>query len=449
MMALRFLSLDESTEQACVCLAQAVRAQLAENAAIDMSDLDCTVMTVQTLNAASVAQAGAAISVEGCDRARCMLVFDRHTMEALRSALAVGIGDVIEQSSCSAAVIAARLGCWARIDAAIAQPMVRDNLVGSSAAWIATLRTVAESALFSTAPVLLIGPTGTGKELLARLLHSLDTRPRKRDLMIVDCTTLSRDLAGSELFGHERGAFTGANSEREGAIACADGGTLFLDEVGELPLELQAQFLRVLQEKAYRRVGSTVWRRADFRLVCATNRDLPSEVAVGRFRADLYHRIAAITCITPSLVERHTDISILARHFAGGRATLSAALNEYLQTRSYPGNVRELNQLILACLRRYSGAGPLCLGSLPDDEIRRWNLGKAMTPMTTASDQDHLDEFVRKALQANVGLKELGRLVEAAAVRIALAESRSITAAAQWLGVTPRALHLRRAAERE
>ena len=449
MTALRFLSLDDSTEQACARLARTVRAQLAGNAGINTSGLDSTVLTVQTLNATAVARAGATLAVEGCDRARCMLVFERHTTGALCGALAAGIGDVIEQSSCSAAVIAARLGCWAQIDAAIAQPMVRDNLVGASAAWIGTLRSVAESALFSNAPILLTGPTGTGKELLARVLHSLDTRPRKRDLMIVDCTTLSRDLAGSELFGHERGAFTGANSEREGAISCADGGTLFLDEVGELPLELQAQFLRVLQEKAYRRVGSTTWRRADFRLVCATNRDLPGEVAAGRFRADLYHRIAAITCNTPSLAERRSDIPILARHFAGDRATLSAALSEYLQTRSYPGNVRELHQLIQACLRRYSGAGPLCLGSLPDDEIRRWNLGHTQTSTTAASDQDHLDEFVRHALQANVGLKELGRLVEATAVRIALAESRSITAAAQWLGVTPRALHLRRAAERE
>lgn len=385
---------------------------------------------------------------------RTMLLHRAPCPGAERALVAMGIGDVIEDSPQALEVIRGRLQRWEQVDAALRLPLVTENLVGSSPAWMAALRMVAECALFSSAAVLLTGQTGTGKELLARLLHSLDPQARQHDLIIVDCTTLSRDLAGSELFGHERGAFTGAVGTREGAIACADGGTLFLDEVGELPLELQAQFLRVLQEKVYRRVGSSHWQRASFRLVCATNRDLPAEVAAGRFRADLYFRVAAMTCRTPSLAQRRADIPALARHFAASAApgatppALSPTLQEFLLQREYGGNVRELYQLVLACMRRYAGAGPLSLACLPEEEIQA--LG-GMPPAAAEAPVWHaayVDDFVRAALRANVGLKELGRMVEAAAVQLALDESESITAAANWLGVTPRALHLRKAAAR-
>ncbi len=385
---------------------------------------------------------------------RTLLVHRAPCPGAERALVAMGMGDVIENSAQAIDVIRSRLQRWAEVDAALGLPLVADNLVGSSAAWKSALRTVAECALFSSAAVLLTGQTGTGKELLARMLHSLDPQARQHDLVVVDCTTLSRDIAGSELFGHEKGAFTGAVGVRDGAIACADGGTLFLDEVGELPLELQAQFLRVLQEKAYRRVGSTQWQRASFRLVSATNRDLPAEVAAGRFRADLYYRIAAMTCRTPSLAERRSDIPALVRHFIacagdGAAPSPSPSLLDYLATRSYSGNVRELYQLVLACMRRYAGAGPLSLACLPDEEIQSWGAdgvaGASDAPLWHAA---YVDDFVRAALRENVGLKELGRMVEAAAVRLALEESESITAAANWLGVTPRALHLRKAAAR-
>src|SRR5437763_9151048 len=135
-----------------------------------------------------------------------------------------------------------------------------------------------EAAFFTDAPVLSTGETGTGKELIARLVHSLDARSKKRDLVVVDCTTIVPTLSGSEFFGHERGAFTGAVSTREGAFALADGGTLFLDEVGELPLTLQPRLLRVLQEHTYKRVGGNLWQEAKFRLVCATNRNLETEI---------------------------------------------------------------------------------------------------------------------------------------------------------------------------
>ena len=135
--------------------------------------------------------------------------------------------------------------------------MVLGNLVGSGPAWTVTLRQIVEIALFTAAAVLITGESGTGKELVARLLHTLDRRPRKGDLVVLDCTTIVPELAGSEFFGHERGAFTNAVAPRDGAFALADNGTLFLDEIGELPLPLQADLLRVVQDAPYKRAGAT------------------------------------------------------------------------------------------------------------------------------------------------------------------------------------------------
>src|SRR5678816_1272096 len=140
---------------------------------------------------------------------------------------------------------------------------------------------------------LIAGESGTGKELVARLIHALDRREPKGPFVVLDCTTVSPELAGSEFFGHERGAFTTAVTAREGAFAMADGGTLFLDEVGELPLTLQAELLRVIQERVYKRVGSNIWKQVNFRLICATNRNLLEEEARGAFRRDFYYRLAA------------------------------------------------------------------------------------------------------------------------------------------------------------
>ena len=231
------------------------------------------------------------------------------------------------------------------------------------------MRDVVEVGFFSDVNVLLCGESGTGKELAAQLIHSLDQRPGKAELVVVDCTTIIPSLSGSELFGHERGAFTGAVAPRDGAFALADGGTLFLDEVGELPLALQAELLRVVQDGAYKRVGSNRWQRSGFRLVCATNRDLSAECEAGRFRTDLFFRLAAATIRMPALRERPQDILCLAERFLAGRdgaaPALSAPVRELLQARGYPGNVRDLKQLMARIGLRHVGPGPVTVGDVP------------------------------------------------------------------------------------
>jgi transcriptional regulator with GAF, ATPase, and Fis domain len=224
--------------------------------------------------------------------------------------------------------------------------------------WRQTLARAVEVACYSEAAILLTGESGTGKELIARFVHDVSGNAM-RPFEIVDCTTINSELAGSELFGHERGAFTGAHSARDGAAARADGGTLFLDEIGDLPAALQPQLLRVLQERTYRRVGGNAWLRANFRLVVATHRDLTERVRCGRFRADLYHRVAAIPLVLPPLRDRVEDILLLTRHFLVAAAAprkappLDRSVEDFLLARYYPGNVRELRQLSLRLLLRW------------------------------------------------------------------------------------------------
>ncbi len=202
------------------------------------------------------------------------------------------------------------------------------------------------------ASVLISGETGTGKELLARFVHVASDR--KGEFVAVNCATLPKDLMESELFGHEKGAFTGAGDRRAGLIAQADGGTLFLDEVGEMPLALQVRLLRFLQERTYRPVGSTRERRADVRIVAATWRDLRGLVAGGQFREDLYFRLAGYDLVLPPLRERGDDVVLLARaivvgfaQVAGvGRRELGEAACAALRAHDWPGNVRELQGVL-------------------------------------------------------------------------------------------------------
>lgn len=195
-------------------------------------------------------------------------------------------------------------------------------------------------------PALVLGETGTGKERIARALH--DVNPRGK-FVVVDCSAMVGSLMESELFGHARGAFTGAVNQKVGLIELANGGTAFFDEIGELPLELQSKLLRVLQENEFRPVGSLASRRSEFRVIAATNRDLNNEVEKGRFRADLYYRLGATSIHLPPLRDRKGDIAALVQHFLGRYGfdqkvapDTMAALMDYL----WPGNVRELENCV-------------------------------------------------------------------------------------------------------
>ncbi|MCI0389312.1 MAG: sigma 54-interacting transcriptional regulator [Acidobacteria bacterium] len=345
--------------------------------------------------------------------------------------------------------VAARFERWEIVDEVVQSPLVKDNLAGQSPAWIRALRQIVEVARFTDASVLITGESGTGKELIARLIHTLDPRPGKRNLVVSDCTTIVPELSGSEFFGHERGAFTGAVSPRDGAFALADGGTLFLDEVGELPLNLQAELLRVVQEHIFKRIGSNSWQKTDFRLVCATNRDLIEEQTRGHFRSDLYFRLASWICHLPPLRERREDILILAKHFTEqlrphDPPEFDDPVREYLLTREYPGNIRELRQLITRIVQHHVGPGPITAGDIPederpcgDDELRAWS-------------GNGLESAIRVAVDSGVNLKEIERAAGQIAERIALeVEEGNLQRAAARLGVTDRALQMRRAARRQ
>jgi NtrC-family two-component system response regulator AlgB len=205
----------------------------------------------------------------------------------------------------------------------------------------------------SDVPLLLRGESGTGKGVLARLLHARSARAA-RPFVVISCPTLSQELLASELFGHARGAFTGAIRDNPGRVEGADGGTLFLDEIADVPTALQAKLLRFLQEKEFERVGESRTRRADVRLVAATNRDVEAEVAAGRFREDLLYRLNVVEVRVPALRDRPEDVLPLARRFAAffaaaaGRLVpeLSPAAQDVLVRYAWPGNVRELRNVV-------------------------------------------------------------------------------------------------------
>lgn len=355
--------------------------------------------------------------------------------------LARGASDVLCWSSAgdAGAAVLARLRRWHEVDAIVRSPLVRGQLIGQSAPWIAALRRVVEVARFTTAALLVTGESGTGKELVARLFHHLDQRPGKRDLIVADCTTIVSTLSGSEFFGHERGAFTGAMTARDGAFAAANKGTLFLDEVGELPIGLQPELLRVVQEGSYKRVGGDTWRSTDFRLVCATNRDLPAEVAAGRFRLDLYHRLAANIVALPPLRERRGDILPLFRHFlaevtGAAELPLDPSVVALVQQRDYPGNVRDLRQLALRIAARHVDPGPVTPGDVPDEERptdSTWAVERRVDGL--------LDDAVEAALHAGRNYREIRDAAADTAVRLAIRRAgNDLQEAARRLGVTDR-----------
>jgi DNA-binding NtrC family response regulator len=270
------------------------------------------------------------------------------------------------------------------------------HIVGVSRSMVEVYRVAARVANSDTA-ALIIGETGTGKELIARAIHAGSPRA-DQPFVPVDCTTLPEALVESELFGHERGAFTGAGATRRGLFEAAGGGTIFLDEVGDLPTPLQAKLLRVLQERDIRRVGGTERIPVDVRIIAATHGDLRARVRAGEFREDLYYRLNVVTIHLPPLRERREDVSLLAQHFVEKYAArrqrqaplLAPEALARLTAYPWPGNVRQLENVVERAVTLASGpavlaedldlepAGPIACGptlpaaGMPLDEVKHW-----------------------------------------------------------------------------
>lgn len=252
--------------------------------------------------------------------------------------------------------------------------------------------------------VLISGETGTGKELVARKIHELSDRQGKK-LVKVNCATLPAQLAEGELFGHERGAFTGAHARKPGRFELADGGTIFLDEIGEMPLEIQAKLLRVLQESEFERLGGTTTLKVDVRVIAATNRDLLELVRQGRFRSDLYFRLNTFPIRIAPLRDRKEDIPLLTRFFAENYCTtlnrkpktVSSAFTDKLSAHDWPGNVRELQNVVeRACiLSTDDGLDPACISFSPVPIM-----GEAPSPV---SFEDNERRYIASVLERTGG----------------------------------------------
>ena len=355
--------------------------------------------------------------------------------------LKTGIEEVLslQDSSTLSHTLKTKLQRWSVIKRIMQSETITNYLIGSSKTWIKTLRQIVEIACFSSVPVLIQGESGTGKELVARLIHELDKRSDKQDLVLLDCTTIVPELSGSEFFGHEKGAFTNAVASRDGAFALADRGTLFLDEIGELPMRLQAELLRVSQEGLYKKVGSNHWRKTKFRLVSATHRDLQGEVEAGRFRQDLYYRIRTCAIRLPSLKERKFDILELASHFLkqclnkNDVPAFSPMMVRYLLSQDFPGNVRELKQLIARIAYRYYGSGVITLGHLPMADREQYDCHEEEWK------ENGFHEAITQAISDGIGLKEIKKSVGEIAIDLAIKESDgNLQQAARKLQVSDR-----------
>jgi len=269
-----------------------------------------------------------------------------------------------------------------RLEAGGSDPRtVLGSIITASPEMLKVARTV-ERVAIADVSVMLLGASGTGKELLARAVHELSPRSRG-EFVAINCAAIPENLLEAELFGYERGAFTGAVKTTPGKIEQAQGGTLFLDEVGDIPLPLQVKLLRFLQERVIERIGGRSTIAVDTRIVCATHQDLESMIAAGRFRDDLYYRLAEIVVMIPSLAERPGDAVLLARHFVTRFARsmnpkvqgLAPDAAEAIDAHNWPGNVRELENRIKRAVimadGRTIGAADLDLGPRPSPEESR------------------------------------------------------------------------------
>lgn len=306
-------------------------------------------------------------------------------------------------------------------------PSASSKLVGHSAsiAWVASM---IEKLARSQAPVYISGESGSGKEMAARLIHEQGARAEK-PFVPVNCGAIPETLMESEFFGYKKGAFTGADSDREGFFQAANGGTLFLDEVADLPLAMQVKLLRAIQEKKIRKIGATQEEPVDVRLLCATHQKLAACVEAGTFRQDLYYRLNVIELKMPALRERKEDIPLLVEFLldkiGGGRAPeIDRAALDALANYAYPGNVRELENIL-------ERAMALCVGNIICEDDLQLTIGDAGGNEVSGSrDGETLDDLVNR--------------VERQAILEALEKTGfNRTAAARLLGVTFRSLRYR------
>ncbi|MBW1682420.1 MAG: sigma-54-dependent Fis family transcriptional regulator [Deltaproteobacteria bacterium] len=317
-----------------------------------------------------------------------------------------------------------------RLSRALSERFTYGNIVGKSKA-MREIFDLIDRVSPSKTSVLISGPSGTGKELIAKAIHFNSPRS-DRPFISVNCGALAETLLESELFGHERGAFTGAVSMRKGRFEVADGGTLFLDEVGDMPASLQVKLLRVLQEMEFERVGGTRTIRVDVRILSASNRNLRDDVAAGTFREDLFYRLNVMEIRVPSLRERIEDIPLLSEHFLekykGSRnrkVRLAPEVHKILFSYDWPGNIRELENVIERAL-------VLC----PGDEITPEHLPPEIL------DRKETEIDLNKIVPLNMPLPEALEQVEEKLIQRALAYTNHVQSrAAEMLGISRHVMH--------
>jgi DNA-binding NtrC family response regulator len=356
--------------------------------------------------------------------------------------------DQVQAVVAKAVATRARRGPSARTEISGGDPSIEVGMVGESEA-IRAIRDIIRTVAASPSTVLITGESGTGKELVARALH-LGSSRRDRPFIGVNCAAIPSGLVESELFGHEKGSFTGAEARRPGRFELADGGTLFLDEISEIPLDIQVKLLRAIQESSFERVGGVNTLRVDVRLVAATNRDLKTEIASKRFREDLYYRLNVVPIHLPALRERPEDIEPLAAHFVSrfnkrlGKAVegFSADALEVMRRYAWPGNIRELENLAERMILFASGA-QITVDDLPEETFLR---GDRPDDERGAGRDDGEPRSIRLPLTSlGLDLKEAvkqgSRLVEEALIREALAQTdTNVTRSARLLGISRRSL---------
>ncbi|HYV49118.1 MAG TPA: sigma 54-interacting transcriptional regulator [Myxococcaceae bacterium] len=360
--------------------------------------------------------------------------------EATRVAVLAGAYDAVPLSAPDGP--ARLLRRLAELGAEDAEPAAPPSFVGRSDASRAVLKQLALAARTSM-PVLLTGETGTGKEVAARLIHEWSAR-RSGRFVPVNCAAIPNDLMEGELFGYERGAFSGAVRRYDGQLVAAEGGTVFLDEIDDTPMPLQVKLLRVLEDRVVSRLGESVWRQVDFRILAATNRDLRPLIATGAFGADLYERLAIVSVELPPLRQRIEDLPVLVEHLiarfykeepgASARGPVRAVHPDALAALAaypWPGNIRELRNVVFGALVYKRGGDELLLSDLPRRILSR----EEPAPRTGGAEVVSAEEIGRRVSAGTFNLKDEVARLETLALEAALRRSGgSPTRAARYLG---------------